>query len=319
MPTSCAPYQLGLAEAVELGHAWCHQLAQQSGIRALLIKGPSLERQGLRDSRVSADIDILVEPSRFDDFVVDAQAAGWRERSTTYLSQRTTKHSRTFTHAEWPCDLDIHRSFPGFLVDSPTLFEALWGRRCQMSFAHHACWVPDRLSSILILALHSQRGTDEQSRHRRELNQLLSVARLNDDERGELTEVARATGSTGTLGHFLASLGVDLTIAEIELPSPELLRWRARVQSGSSGSYFWIDLIERAESFREVAEIVQHAVWPSAEDLMLTHPDLANTVEARLFARVARLSRWASASLRVGRALMNQWFRNRPLDDYLSG
>lgn len=291
-----AAMKLDMAEAVELGHAWCQQLARRNRIRALLIKGPTLERYGLRTPRVSGDIDVLIEPDRFDEAVAAVRAAGWGERPASYLIRRTTLHSRTFTHHDWPCDLDLHRSFPGFLVDAATLFEALWTRRNQMTFAHHECAVPDRLSSVLILALHSERGTSEQPRHQQELKELLSLAQLSDDERCELAMLAQATGSAATLHHVLSRLGVDTAVTDAELRSPDVARWRTRVESGSSGAYFWFDLLGAATTLGDAITILSHAAWPSDTDLLLMHPDIPDRAWPRLVARIRRVCRAVPAA-----------------------
>lgn len=286
-----ATNKLEMAEAIELGHAWCQELARRNGIRALLIKGPTLERYGLREPRVSGDIDLLIQPGRFDEAVAAVRAAGWDERPTSYLSQRTTVHSRTFSHPEWPCDLDLHRSFPGFLVDPAALFEVLWARRSHMTFAHCDCLVPDRLSSVLILALHSERGTTEQPRHQQELNELVRLAELSASERSELALLAQATGSAATLHQVLARLGVTTTVTDAELRAPDVTRWRARVESGSSGAYFWLDLLGRATTFRDAVSILGHALWPSDADLLLMYPDVPDRAWPRLIARIGRVCR----------------------------
>ena len=70
----------------------------------------------------------------------------------------------------------MHSFYPGFLADPAVVFDALWERRVRMEFAHRECDVPDRVSGILILALHSLRGATIQRRHADELEQLLRVA-----------------------------------------------------------------------------------------------------------------------------------------------
>lgn len=50
------------------------------GIRLLVVKGDALARMGLREPRVSADVDVLVEPDRFDELCAALEGAGWSER-----------------------------------------------------------------------------------------------------------------------------------------------------------------------------------------------------------------------------------------------
>ena len=67
-PASAPPVDLRLDEAVELATAWVavsRPDARHPHARA--IKGDALARMGLREPRVSADVDVLVEPARFDE------------------------------------------------------------------------------------------------------------------------------------------------------------------------------------------------------------------------------------------------------------
>ena len=61
--------RLELAEATDLVSAFAARVADQCGVRALLVKGLSLERHGLRQGHVSADVDLLVEPDKFEDLL----------------------------------------------------------------------------------------------------------------------------------------------------------------------------------------------------------------------------------------------------------
>jgi hypothetical protein len=99
----------------------------------------------------------------------------------------------------------------------------------------------------------------------------------------------------------LCRLGVNPTTSEAELHSPEVVRWRTQVRSGSSGAYFWFSLLEQAPSFTEAASIVGHAVWPTNEDLLLAYPDVPDRAWPRLVARAKRARRAARAAARVAR------------------
>ena len=84
---------LHLDEANELLTAWAQRLAEARGIRLLAIKGRVLGDDGLRPPRTSADVDILLDPARFDDFCDAAVAAGWEEFPSTFASTHFTLHS----------------------------------------------------------------------------------------------------------------------------------------------------------------------------------------------------------------------------------
>ena len=294
------PAELPLAAAVELGHAWVQAVAARSGIRILFIKGPALHRHGLRPPRVSGDIDVLVDPAGFDDLCAAVAGGGWQERATAFIGRRMSVHSRTFLHERWPCDIDVHRFYPGMLAAPDASFEQLWSRRTSMDFAHRECLVPDRVSSLLILALHSLRGSDRQSRHSDELEHLLRLP-LTDEERTELAEMASATGSMQTLAPVLDALHVEATAASAPVDAAELRAWRERVDA-RSGAYFWIAAFRRGDT-SERWEIVRAAVWPSAEDLRVALPGVRQDVRSMARARLARWGRGIRSLPRAVRAI----------------
>ncbi len=202
--------ELRLDEAVALATAWAASLGDAAGIRVLILKGDALAQMGLRQPRVSADVDVLIEPSRFDDYCALLTSAGWTERELPFISSRVSPHSITYVSHGWPCDIDVHSYFPGFLNDPQQVFHELWGRSQQLSFARFKVRVPDRISSILIAALHSLRDGAVSTRSASDLSELLSTD-LTDAERTELSDIARRTGCDGSLEAFLSELGLDVS------------------------------------------------------------------------------------------------------------
>lgn len=293
---------LAAEEAVELAHAWAHQLAQSVGARALFIKGPALHRLALRAQRSSLDIDVLTSP---DDFarVCDAlEAAGWRERDLTFLMTNAPNHSRSFIHPEWPCDIDVHSSYPGFLADPGEVFDLLWQRRTSMIFATVECPVPDRPSSALFLALHSLRSTASQGRNREELAQL-AAAPFTPEEQEQLSALAAQTGSTEPVRTVLATLGIRASAPSRPLNHEALHTWRlqAEVVDTASGTARWLQALRATPMARRPA-VLRQAIWPSDHDLLLTRPGLADSPRARNAARRQRLLKGIAALPRVVQA-----------------
>ena len=176
--------QLRSGEAVELAHAWVREFAQSLGIPLLIVKGPSLHRLGLRGQRASSDVDVLLPPGEAEAMCSALRRAGWTERDNGALMSHVSLHSRTFISQTWPCDIDVHCHFPGFLTDPDRVFSALWARRSTIEFAGVPCAVVDRMGGALILALHSLRSTSEQQRHDAELDELIQ-APFTASERNE--------------------------------------------------------------------------------------------------------------------------------------
>lgn len=282
-PTSSVP-ELPLVDAVELAAAWAAALAERLGIRLLVIKGDTLARHGLRDPRVPADVDVLVDPAAFDRYCAAIRAAGWAERPVPRINQRAA-HSVTYVHEGWPCDIDVHHRYPGFLAEPSAVFEELWRRRDAQPFAHVTVPTPDRVSSLVIMALHALRDGAVNDRHRAELDRARS-ATLTNAERVELADLARATGCAGPLHDVLTGLGVHIPVED----SPELREWRARVASGSRGAYPWL-LLWREASWARRPRILFRALWPTRSDMLAARPETPDRVGAVARARVARLVR----------------------------
>ncbi|MGU3645884.1 nucleotidyltransferase family protein [Microbacterium sp. C23T] len=292
MPTDVstdATVLLRLDEADELAAAWVCALAERRGIRALLIKGPALHLHGLREERVSADVDLLVEPARFEELCEAIVESGWATRPSGLIGELTTLHSITFMRDGWPCNLDVHSFFPGFLADPADVFKALWRHRWTIPLAHRNCLTLDKVAGALVLGLHSMRGTTMQARHAEELEQLIRTP-FTADERTDLGTLARETGCLATLEIVLRRIGVDLEPSAAELASPDLREWRELVSAGSHGSYLWLRALRKSR-WHDRPRLLWRAFWPSRRDLLIARPETVDTLRGRTRARLARWGR----------------------------
>jgi hypothetical protein len=289
--TRPAPLQLALDEAVELCTAWLAYFARANGIRVLVLKGAALTRQGLRDTHPSSDVDILVDPPRFNEFLALIEAAGWGRFEETFATEQFTSHSLTLRRDGWPNSIDVHSSWPGFLRAADETFAVLWHRRVQLEYGGVRCDVPDRQSNFLMLALHSLRGNTHQVRHQRELEHLLRID-LDDGERAEIERLARLTGSVAPLRHVLSAVGIGVSTSTDELRGAPYLEWhRKLVQTRTRGrAASWIIELRRVD-WRRKPVILRHAVWPTDHDLLAEHPTVPDRALARTWARIARLGR----------------------------
>jgi len=281
---------LDLGASTLLAAALSQHGAQAVGVRSLLIKGQQLTRHRLRAHRTSSDVDALVDPAGFDRFCEGLARGGWVERPRWRLSDDMTTHSISLLHPEWPCDIDVHRAFPGFLAPPDQVFDALWARRTTMLFAGIECNVPDRASSALILALHSLRSSPDEVRHLNEYNDLVArlLAEDDDDFRRELTDVAAATGAAGTSEPLLRAVGAE--VPPFDRDDPALIAWVAHVNAGNDVTAVF------AERWRETPwskrpRMLALALWPSNSELRLAQPDRELGTAALMGARFSRLGR----------------------------
>jgi hypothetical protein len=289
--TALPAVQLRFDEAIELCTAWMVQQARARGIRLLVLKGRALSNQGLREPHESSDVDVLIEPGRFDDFVQTMKDAEWGEFVDSFASAIFTTHSITLNREGWPNSIDVHREWPGMFRPADEVFELLWSRRDSLRFAHRAVDVPDRTSNLLINALHSLRGTSAQSRHQRELDGLLRLE-LTGHEKADTAAPAAATGATAALRDVLPRLGIDVVVDPADLQTPEYRLWQRKIVQARTRGRAAIWLLElRRVPWGEKATILRHGVWPTDRDLLTEHPEVADRLGAKAWARVARLVR----------------------------
>lgn len=297
---------LELEDACALAAAWVGALGEQHTFRLLVIKGQTLAHHGLRPPRTSADVDILVDPQQFDDFCVAVRMAGWRQRPVTEVGAMWAGHSLTFVNDTWPCDIDVHRYFPGFLADPSKTFDLLWRSRDSMLIANRLVPIPSRLASILISGLHQLRDGDTRA-DEAEMASVTSVE-ISDDERPAIVELAKATEALEPARDLLLRLGIHAD----ELPpfrdSAAVREWHARAAANASGVFFWMILLERTPAGGRLG-VLGRALWPPREVLMIDHPGLSDTILNRTMLRLSRLP----GGLRgIGPAARAIWDRHRP-------
>jgi hypothetical protein len=299
---------LALSTGVELAHAWLQSLADASDARVLFIKGPALQRQALREGRESADVDALICPRDFERMCAEVRARGWNQRAAPLIANITTTHSRTFTHERWPCDLDLHASFPGFLNDSATVFEVLWDHSETLTLAATRCRTTSRAGAALVLTLHSLRGSRLEPRHADELSEL-ARAPFTPAEILETMRIAYATSSDHALPSLFPQQELSAGVSNSEMDAT-LRRWRERVASGSHGAYFWIQAL-RESPLKLKTRIAREAIWPTRRDLLLSRPETRDTSVGRTLARIRRWGRGARSLPRAVRAIVGARLTSR--------
>jgi hypothetical protein len=266
-------------EAVALASAYVCQLARYRSIRALLIKGQTGERHGLRAPKDSADVDVLVDPIAFDALRTVLVEHGWIRRQDSFRGQRDAPHSVTLMHASWPCDIDLHRFFPGFLGEPQVTFDELWGRSEVAEIGHCPCFVTDKASTALILILNELRA-DDQAR---------AVAPLDRWVAGQTTEEAI------DFRELIAITGAELALESLKMLSPgtpavaEVERSEAsqrliRGMSGVHGAVFLRMALSRANAIDRTRGLLRLTA------VQLSSADHARTSLRRLIRRIRHLA-----------------------------
>ncbi len=245
-----------LTEAVALAAAQVAYLGKAYGIDFLIIKGPGATHQGVRPTRESADVDVMVRERDTELLVQVFKGLGWIPRPHD-KDDVFPSHSTTLYHPQWPCDIDVHHHFPGFETGTDIAFDALWERRTTYLSAGHMVNIPDRNSAALIQALHSLRASWLPV-NQMDYNHLKSISVSFE----EIHAIAARTGSLGTARpylKFLSQSGTDLEEAE---PSQE---WKNRQNTRLPGMYRLHEI--RHSNWKTKFRMIARALYPSDEQL----------------------------------------------------
>ncbi|MDF2144145.1 nucleotidyltransferase family protein [Knoellia sp. p5-6-4] len=296
--------ELRMSEAVPLAHALVARLAELEDVRLLFVKGPTAVALGARPPRPSTDVDVLCEPGGMERLGAALERCGWRRRvpkSSVHQLEHAAKylfeHSVHYIHDEWPCDLDIHFNFPGFLAPDDVVFEELWRRRTTVDVAHWPVPSADLLGQAAVVALHSLR--DPQFAHTSPDPSFVaeSLERQGPEAVEAFAQLAAATGSAETLRPLLERLGVPRVESTVD---PELVRrWQVRQQNAGAYTTSW--LIElRHRPWREKPRLIWHALLLPSDQLFSTNIGMPRT--RRNTARL-QLQRWLRAARHLPRGL----------------
>ncbi|WP_185038745.1 nucleotidyltransferase family protein [Rathayibacter sp. PhB127] len=218
--------------ATRFAHVLCHRLAQENGVRLLSIKGPVAMAEGLRPPYTPSDADVLVDPNDADRFVEILGALGWRARPSEGLPRLLEEHSVTLINDRWPCDIDVHRRFPGFLAADDQVFDLMWNDRSAIDIAGVACDAPPTEANWAIAVLHVYR--DGWKSDQSASDGLIEFARRRfaRESLAGLVSWVKASGAMATLEPAMTALGVyDASCA---VDSVALARWRIRREAGLS-------------------------------------------------------------------------------------
>lgn len=262
------------AEAVALGTALVSHIAQAQGIRALVVKGPLATQLCLRPKESSSDVDVLVEPQSFNQLVQILATFGWQHRyNFPGHPQIVDQHSVSLTHPQWPCDIDIHHTWPGFFVDSEFAFDRLWDDKMELSIAHQPVYLPGIVHHCLIMALHALREPHS-SRGRSQYPFIIGFLRTQYSGTSAEQDLIREIESlecTFPLSPLIEDLDLDI---EVDTPAPEAMRlWNIRSQH--QASLTWVFAFTEAP-LRKKPSVIWRAIFPHGAALRYKFPDLTS-------------------------------------------
>lgn len=254
---------------IRFTHASLQELADQSGIDLLHIKGPavddSLLQRGLSGAsptlgefagpmpRHSVDADVLVRPDHVDLLFEVMHRHGW---TTAYRFEDGSafEHAATLVHP-FLAPVDVHRRFPGIDRHPDASFERLWASRRTIAIAGKPCVVPSVPAQRLILIVHAARGGAESHP---DIDRCWTQA--TDEQRQEVQalaaelggEVALAAG-TGRLNNYVGAHDYDL--------------WRILSTGEGSLSRIWLARVKAAPTNRAALRTAVRLLVPNRHRL----------------------------------------------------
>ncbi|QHF23924.1 hypothetical protein GTU73_07820 [Rathayibacter sp. VKM Ac-2804] len=281
---------LPLHAAVGLAHALVDDVARRARVRALFIKGPIADAHRIRRPHPSSDADVLVDPREADRLLALLAERGWSVRPGSAAHRAFVTHSVTLLHPSWPCDIDVHTSWPGFFTDPQHAFEVLWRTRCEIEVAG----VPVRASgvdaAVVVSALHSLRSP-HQRRSEEELDELVAAVAAQHRE-GAVAALAAELGCLEPIAPFLARIGASVALPA--RPSQQYALWRLRTRRPSRTAD-WLLAVAEAPTLAERLVLLRRALLPTRRDLVVDHPLAPRTAVARLGLRGRRFAAAAGA------------------------
>lgn len=283
---------LHLDHAVPLVYAWCAERARSSGIRALAIKGPFLAQLGLRPPKISGDVDVLVHPDDLPGFLPVLAVEGWSPLADDTVEYPTEMHSITLVHEYWPCSLDLHRFWQGYLAEPGAVFDELWAGSVELSVAGSmTVRTPGFVDSALMYVLNELRSAP-----RPLLPHIVAAtaerlrAELGDRAGAELFARAKRLGAEYSADILLAELGVEL--APPETPSERLIEWRLWTLGEASHTARWMHHLSTSPWYRKPIVLLRAlAVTPS--QLRAFRPDMQPGIRSYVSVWWARLRKGA--------------------------
>jgi hypothetical protein len=262
-------------EAVELLPVLVARTAEGCGARALLIKGQAADFHGLRAPQLSADVDVLIEPSGIDAVLQALTNSGWSGLADDVLAQPdivAVKHSVTLRHPLWPIELDLHRHFPGMFAPAPDAFAALWDDRTSLPLAGQQVDATGFAGSVVIGILHAWRNP---GRLKTDTEIAAITAVLNSttqDVRDSVSAMAARTGTAEAGRERWLAVGIDPG-PTVEADPDDLLAWRIQTDTtGQPLALGWIFELRRQPLHRRPGVLLRALLGANEYHLRTRYP-----------------------------------------------
>lgn len=261
-------------------------IARDNSIDVLIIKGPTLKLQNLREREHSGDIDIWVDPNEIVRFSHLLENWGW-DLFPNFWGDIPAYHAMTLSPRAWGCEIDLHRHMPGCAAKDRDAFRTASTSSTELTFAGVAARVPSPKMNAVLSALHHTRPHPFP-------NPPSTVALAVDVLRRVGPEVITTSDdvrATAALEPVLRAAFPEATIS----PNSKLpLNWRWRAEASP---FRRAALSLRSVPLKSWPRFLGRLIWPAPDIAMRfdrTHGGISKTA---LGARLRRLRFAVNASI----------------------
>jgi hypothetical protein len=259
----------------------------RDGLRSILLKGPTLQRE-LYDGRARPyhDTDLLVSPADLDRAAAPLTSLGFA------LALDHSRHAIAEPHAqEWSRDrplrvVDLHWRVPGVELDAQRAWEILGARSEPFTVAGAPARALDRAGIALLVALHAVNTAAPAGRP--VLDLALALDRFGPDTWAAAVGLAAELDATDALAAGLRSTPAGAAVAAAHgLPAVQSRRVRLAAQGAGPGAHGLLHIAE-AGTARARLRAARAALLPSPELMRATIPAARHGRSALALAYVRR-------------------------------
>jgi len=279
-----------LGARVHLAHAAVQRIAELDGVSLLHLKGPAVLPGLRREGRLSTDVDVLVRPGDFERFEQALAARGWAPASHLETGSAFA-HAANWWHPDWGY-VDVHAFWPGPTVSPEAVYAAFSEESFDQPIAHFPCPVPGRTAQILVLLLHTARGTSDADLE-------LAWHAQSEEQQRDVTELGVRLGAQVAIAAALGGLEAYRGDSSFEL-------WRFYRQGGGRLDE-WVARYRAAGTRLERVRVLRAASRVNRDHLRfeLGHPPSRSELRRAQLSRIGKLAQETSR-----RAVAR--FRRRP-------
>lgn len=265
----------------ELVNALIASIIRDCNLSALIIKGPALHKQGLRQKDHSGDVDLWVGGNDIAAIVEALTEWGWTRAEARWESS-AAYHSFTLRPGDWGCEIDVHRHMPGFARADSAVLELLLQEPDRLTFAGVEACVPAIAPHAVINALHLLRPQQGRPLLTGTYERAVSGLRTAG---ASAVAFAQDSGADGTLAEALSEAFPELDITP---QNPIPLNWRWRAEPNRLKRYV---ILFRSAPIAVWPQMAFRAVWPRADEAMMLDRMYGGNAKTPVGARIRRLGR----------------------------